>query len=79
MGASRAKDSAAILYADGNLIFRYDRGDVVLIEATPEAMKIKGRFKALEGEGPAWAHPVIHHGRLYLRHAVLLARHDLRA
>ncbi len=74
-----ARGSAAVLYADGHLIFRYDRGEVLLIAATPEGLKIKGRFEAPEDEGPAWAHPVIHQGRLYLRHADLLLCYDLRA
>lgn len=74
-----ARGSASVLYADGRLIFRYDRGDVVLVEATPEAFRIKGRFTAVKGDGPAWAHPVVYHGRLYLRHGDLLACYDLRA
>ena len=73
-----ARGSAAVLYADGHLIFRYDRGEVLLIEATPEAMKIKGRFEALEDDGPAWPHPVIHQGKLYLRHANSLYCYDVR-
>jgi prepilin-type processing-associated H-X9-DG protein len=74
-----ARGSAGVLYADGHLIYRYDRGEVLLIEASPEGLKIKGRFEALEDEGPAWPHPVIHQGRLYLRHANLLLCYDLRA
>jgi outer membrane protein assembly factor BamB len=71
--------SAAVLYADGNLIFRYDRGDVLLVEATPDEFRIKGRFKPIRGSGPAWPYPVIHNGRLYLRHSDVLACYDLRA
>jgi len=71
--------SAAVLYADGNLIFRYDRGEVLLVEAAAEQFRIKGRFKAIRGSGPAWPHPVIHDGRLYLRHSDVLACYDLRA
>lgn len=74
-----ARGSAAVLYADGNLIFRYDRGEVVLIEATPDEMRIKGQFTPVTDEGPAWAHPVIYQGRLYLRHGNLLGCYDLRA
>ena len=74
-----ARGSAAVLYADGHLIYRYDRGEVYLIEASPEGLKVKGHFKALEDEGPAWAHPVIHQGKLYLRHANLLLCYDVRA
>jgi outer membrane protein assembly factor BamB len=73
-----AAGSAAIVYADGHLIFRYDRGPLALIEATPEELRIKGRFDPVKGSGPAWAHPVIHQGRLYLRHGDLLACYDLR-
>ncbi len=73
-----AAGSAAVVYADGHLIFRYDRGPVALIEATPEGLRIKGRLDPVKGSGPAWAHPVIHQGRLYLRHGDLLACYDLR-
>jgi len=72
------RGSAAVLYFDGNLLFRYDRGPIYLVEATPEAFHIKGSFTPLRGEGPAWPHPVIHQGRLYLRHADLLLCYDLR-
>lgn len=75
---SPSRGSAAVLYADGNLIFRYDRGEVLLVEATPEEFRIKGRFEPLRGKGPAWAHPVIHNGRLYLRHSDILACYDVR-
>lgn len=76
---SPARGSASVLYADGHLVFRYDRGDVLWVEATPEAFRIKGRFVALKGEGPAWAHPVIHQGKLYLRHGDVMGCYDLRA
>ena len=74
-----ALGSAAVLYADGHLIFRYDRGDVVLIEASPEEMRIKGQFTPVTDEGPAWPHPVIYQGKLYLRHGNKLACYDVRA
>ena len=65
-----AEGSAATLYVDGNIIFRYDKGPVYLVEALPEAFKIKGNLVPPPGDGPAWAHPVIHDGKFYLR------RHD---
>jgi hypothetical protein len=52
---------------------------VLLIEASPEGLTIKGRFEPPQDEGPAWSHPVIHKGKLYLRHADLLMCYDLRA
>lgn len=78
-GRAPARGSAAVLYADGHLIFRYDRGEVLLIEASPDAPRIKGRFQTPTGEGPGWAHPVIHQGKLYLRHDNVLWCYDLRA
>ncbi len=63
------RGSAAVLYADGRLYFRYENGDgLTLVEASPEAYREKGRIKTDgEGGGPAWAHPVILDGKLYLR------------
>ena len=72
-----ARGSAAVTYADGHLIFRYDRGLVALVEATPEAFRVKGTFEAFPGEGPAWAHPVVHDRKLYLRHGDVLECYDL--
>ena len=59
--------SAAILYADGHLYFRYESGDMALIEATPEEYKLKGTFKTDEINGKSWPHPVIADKKLYLR------------
>ncbi|MEE8451515.1 MAG: PQQ-binding-like beta-propeller repeat protein [Thermoguttaceae bacterium] len=73
------RGSAAVVYADGHLIFRYDRGLVALIEATPEAYRLKSSFTPIMADGPGWAHPVVHNGRLYLRHDDLLLCYDLRA
>ncbi len=58
--------SAAVLYADGHLYFRYESGDVALIEATPKGYNLKSSFRP-QINGNGWPHPVIYHGRLYLR------------
>jgi len=74
--------SAAVLYADGNLIFRYQRKEVCLIAATPEGYKLRGKFKPPSKpgmRGPAWAHPVISDGKLYLRHAGYIFCYDVKA
>ena len=77
-GAAPSGGSAATLYADGNIIFRYDKGLVCLIEAAPAAFTIKGKLRPPKGDGPAWAHPAIHDGILYLRHADVLHRYSLK-
>ena len=71
--------SAAVLYADGNLIFRYDRGLVVLVEASPKGFNVRGRFTPAVADGPAWAHPVVVDKKLFLRHNDLLQCYDLAA
>jgi outer membrane protein assembly factor BamB len=69
--------SAAVLYVDGHLIYRYQSGDVALIEATPESYKLKGSFKPKHVQGPSWSHPVVVDGRLYLREQDKLMCYDV--
>jgi outer membrane protein assembly factor BamB len=77
-GKSPGSGSAAILYADGKLIFRYDNGTVALIEADPSGFKLQGKFKAEVVDGPAWQYPVIVDGKLYLRAHDTLMCYDLK-
>jgi hypothetical protein len=70
--------SAAYLYADGRFIVRYDTGLVSLVEATPAGYKLASSFTPPKDEGPAWPHPVIHDGKLYLRHRDILTCYDLK-
>ncbi len=72
------KKSAAITYADGHLYFRYESGEMVLIEATPKGYKEKGSFKLPNQSGPSWPHPVISDGKLYLRSQDVLLCYDVR-
>lgn len=71
--------SAAIVYADGHMIFRYQDGKVALIEATPEAYRLKGILKPEFQKGNSWAHPVVAGGKLYLREQNKLMCYDLKA
>jgi outer membrane protein assembly factor BamB len=69
--------SAAVLYADGHLYFRYERGEMALIEATPKGYNKKSSFRVpIAGNG--WPHPVIYHGRLYLRGADQILCYDIK-
>ena len=70
--------SAAIVYADGHLIYRYQDGVVALIEATPEAYRLKGSFKPAYQEGNSWAHPVVYDGKLFLREQDKLMCYDIK-
>lgn len=59
--------SAAVLYADGDLYFRYEDGVLALIEANPAGYRLKRSFQIAANNGKSWPHPVISGGRLYLR------------
>jgi outer membrane protein assembly factor BamB len=59
--------SAAVLFADGKLYFRYDDGTMALVEANPEEYKLISTFKIPDVKRESWSHPVIAGGKLYLR------------
>jgi outer membrane protein assembly factor BamB len=71
--------SAAIAFADDHLVFRYESGEVALIEATPSEYRLKGSFKPPHATRPCWSHPVILAGRMYLRDNDKLMCYDVRA
>jgi len=71
--------SAAVVYADGNMYFRYQNGLVVLIEATPTGYSEKGSFSIPGVANPSWPHPVVVGGRLYLREQDNLYVYDVKA
>lgn len=70
--------SAAITCADGQLVFRYQSGEVALIEATPDGYRLHGSFKPPHVTAPCWSHPVIVGGRMYLRDNDNLMCYDVR-
>lgn len=70
--------SAAITFADGHIVFRYQSGDLALVEASTREYKLKGSFKPAFQKGNSWAHPVILVGRMYLREQDKLMCYDLR-
>lgn len=55
-----------LLLADmGKLLVLSEKGEVVLLEATPDKRQEIARFQAIEGK--TWNHPVIAGGRLFVR------------
>lgn len=76
---SPGRGSAAVLYADGRLIFRYENGLVTLLEASPQRHSQVGSFEQPRMAGPAWSHPVVLDGKLYLRHNDALLCYDVKA
>lgn len=75
---NRSVGKGAVVYADGHVILRGEEGTVALVEATPRAYVEKGRFTpSNRSERPAWPHPVVNGGRLYLRDQDTLAVYSL--
>ncbi len=79
---------ASVAYADGLLYVHGAKGDVALVEATPEGYREKGRFTppaqpTRKRQGPfpekAWTYPVIANGKLYVRDVGTLWAYDIKA
>ncbi|HVQ30613.1 MAG TPA: PQQ-binding-like beta-propeller repeat protein [Vicinamibacteria bacterium] len=70
--------SAAVLYADGRLYYRYQNGVVLLIEATPQGYHEKGSFTIPDVKKPSWSHLVVADGKLYVREQDTLYCYDVR-
>jgi hypothetical protein len=76
-GRGAGEGSAAIVYADGHLYFRYENGIMALVEATPAEYRLKGSFKLASVKSQSWPHPVIAGGKLYLRDQETLMCYDI--
>ncbi|MBM3459271.1 MAG: hypothetical protein FJX77_12145, partial [Armatimonadetes bacterium] len=69
----------SLVFADGMLIVRSERGPVVLVAPGPGGFVEKGRFDQPDRSGKnAWSHPVVVGGKLYLRDQDVLFCYDLK-
>ena len=71
--------SASVVAADGHLYFHYQNGVIALIEANAEDYRLKGTFNLPSAGGDSWSHPVIAHGKLFLREQGDLSAYNLRS
>lgn len=79
MWAERKAGKGSIAYADGRLYYRSEDGPIVLVEASPRGYVEHGRFTPDQTtDHPAWPHPVIANGRLYIRDQGLLGCYELK-
>lgn len=69
--------SAGVTYADKHIIFRYQSGDVALVDASTNEYKLRGSFKPEVVESPSWAHPVVVGNTLYLREQDTLMAYEV--
>lgn len=69
-----------VLYADGMLYYRSEKGPISLVKASPDGFTLTGRFEQPDrSKQPSWTHPVIANGKLYIRDQGLLLCYDVRA
>ncbi len=75
--------SAGVLFADGRLYFRYQNGVLVLIEPSPEDLKVVSSFQLpppdVKSYPQSWPHPVIANGKLYIRDQNVMHCYDVKA
>ena len=70
--------SGAAVYADGRLYCLAEDGRAALLRPTPQQFEIDGQFRLVaERVHDAWAHPVLLHGKLYLRYHDILWCYDV--
>lgn len=78
--AERRAPKGSVALADGRLYYRTEKGTLLLIEPSPKEYIERGRFEQPERTRlPAWAHPVIANGKLYVRDQDALFCYDVKA
>lgn len=79
MWRNRSVGKGALTYAD-NRLYVIGEGHIVgLVEATSTGYKEHGRFEITDMGAPAWSHPVVSGGALYVRNQHTLTKYDVRA
>lgn len=76
----RRAPKGSVALADGRLYYRTESGAMLLIEPSPKEYIERGRFEQPHrSRQPAWAHPVVANGRLYLRDQDVLLCYHVKA
>ena len=76
----RRVTKGSVAVADGRIYYRTEEGDLILIEPNRKEYTERGRFKQPDRTTkPAWTHPVIANGKLYVRDQDLLLCFDVKA
>ncbi len=76
----RRAPKGSVALADGRLYYFTEKGTMLLIEPNPKQYVECGRFEQPDrSESPAWTHPVVANGKLYVRDQDLLLCYDVKA
>ncbi|HKA07242.1 MAG TPA: PQQ-binding-like beta-propeller repeat protein [Gemmataceae bacterium] len=75
----RCVGKGSVAFADGHLYVRGENGKVALVEANPAKYLENGKFDQPDRSSqPAWPHPVVANGKLYLRDWDILLCYDAK-
>ena len=75
----RRVTKGSVAFADGRIYYRTEEGPIVLIEPSRNEYLERGRFDQPDRtDKPAWAHPVIANGKLYIRDQGTLFCYDVK-
>lgn len=69
---TREVGNGAVIAADGLLFCYSERGELAMMEPQDNQFKVLAKTRVSIGSGQHWAHPVLHAGRLYIRHGNVL-------
>ena len=69
--------SGAVILADGMLYCYTEKGDMAIVNPTPEKFDMVSKFPITLGTDTHWAHPVIYQGVLYVRHGNALIAYKI--
>ncbi len=76
----RRVTKGSVAFADGRIYYRTEEGPIVLIEPSRKEYLERGRFDQPERtDKPAWAHPIVVNGKLYIRDQDTLFCYDVKA
>lgn len=76
----RRVTKGSVALADGRIYYRTEEGTVVLIEPSRTEYTERGRFEQPDRtRQPAWTHPVVANGKLYIRDQDVLYCYDVKA
>ena len=81
-GATKYKESslapANVIFSDGMLYVYSERGTMNLVKPDSEKFELVSSFNITLGTNQHWAHTVIHHGVLYVRHGEALMAYKIK-
>jgi outer membrane protein assembly factor BamB len=72
-------NKGCLIFAE-DMLYCYEesKGNFALVKADPSGFNPISTFQITQGSGKHWAHPVISHGVLYVRHGDVLMAYDIQ-